>query len=339
MEIKTFEQSSYLTQVKRLRKLAEEALKLYPLNVKSIDFIQHGENSTFKVVDSKENKYLLRIHRNGYHTQEAILEELKWTESVSKSTNLMVPIPLRAKSHQLLETVFLPEVGSKRYVCIFHWIDGHNVWKSLSQKHLYLLGQKMGFLQKQSVKRKVKHRRYWDAEGLLGENPKMGPTKNLLVATKIQQKIVSESSEQTFQEISNYEKKNPNKLGLIHADMHLGNVIFTKEDMGIIDFDDCGFGAHMYDIVIPLIMSEFVLKERKELKQMPKYTEAMLNGYTEAMSINQADLDILKWYTKARGIAMLGWVQSRSENPMIKARFKRILTKFVKKLQKDKWSF
>ncbi len=51
-----FEKASYLSQLHRLRALAELALTKYPVRVKKIEFINHGENTTFKVTDlAKKN--------------------------------------------------------------------------------------------------------------------------------------------------------------------------------------------------------------------------------------------------------------------------------------------
>jgi Ser/Thr protein kinase RdoA (MazF antagonist) len=42
------------------------------------------------------------------------------------------------------------------------------------------------------------------------------------------------------------------QFGLIHADLHLDNALFWRDDVRIIDFDDCGFGYWLYDIAVSL---------------------------------------------------------------------------------------
>ena len=42
------------------------------------------------------------------------------------------------------------------------------------------------------------------------------------------------------------------QVGLIHADLHLDNALFWRDDVRIIDFDDCGFGYWLYDIAVSL---------------------------------------------------------------------------------------
>ena len=310
-------------------------LKRYPIKVKVIEFIHHGENCTFKVIDTKGKKYLLRIHRGGYHTKEAIQEELKWLESIHQTLDLKIPVPLRSKNSELLETGFVDGFSNPRNCCVFHWIEGGMVWKSLSPKHMHLLGQKMALLQLQSQKRKVSHRNYWHAEGLLGDQPKMGSILNLPEIKPSVQKFIAEQRKEVFSEIKNYERKFPEQLGLIHADMHLGNILFMEDDMGVIDFDDCGYGAYMYDVIVPLIMMEMVLKQTKQLKRRQEYQEAMLEGYATKKSLGAKDIEIISYYKKARRLLMLGWLQSRRDNPRIRAHYKKSVKSAVEYLKKN----
>lgn len=323
--MKAFEQSSYLAQVMRLRRLAEEALKRYPIKVKSIDFINHGENTTFKITDIKGVNYLLRIHRWGYHSKEAILEELSWLEDISKTTNIIVPKPLRSKDNNLIETILKESVTNERHVCVFHWIGGNSLWMALRPKHMHLIGQKMASLQIQSKKRKVYYRKYWDAEGLVGKNPKMGSILTLPSISHSTQKFVNDQRRETFKTLSRYEKKHPQNLGLIHADMHFGNLLFDKNDVGIIDFDDSGYGCIIYDIIVPLIMIESVLRQRKESDEYERYEAALLEGYSSLRPLSQEDIDMIIQYKKARRLSMLGWITSRMDNPSIKKIYKRNL--------------
>lgn len=333
--MKIFEESGYLAQVNRSRRLAEQALKRYQLKVKKIDFINHGENTTFKVEDQRGKNYLLRIHRAGYHTSAAINEELKWLEDISLRTDLIVPKPIRSKNNKLVESIYLEAMGRERNICLFHWIDGKFVWKSLSERHLCLIGKNMGILQKFTGNRKTKHRQYWAAEGLLGDQAKMGPITNLVMVTPAQQKFLLEKRDEVFNVLNNYEQKYPHRMGLVHTDMHFGNIVFNKDQVGIIDFDDCGHGAYMYDLTTPLIVAEYVLKERKEFKFMSQYQEALLNAYSEFMPLDQKDIDMILYYRKARSLLMLGWLQNRMDNPRLKKRFKENLERSIRFLEEN----
>lgn len=50
-------QPSYLSQVRKLRQMAEQVVKSYPIQNPQIQFIHHGENTTFKVSSTKRVIY------------------------------------------------------------------------------------------------------------------------------------------------------------------------------------------------------------------------------------------------------------------------------------------
>jgi Ser/Thr protein kinase RdoA (MazF antagonist) len=41
-------------------------------------------------------------------------------------------------------------------------------------------------------------------------------------------------------------------FGLIHADLHRFNLLFARDTVRPIDFDDCGFGPRLYDMAVTL---------------------------------------------------------------------------------------
>ncbi len=41
-------------------------------------------------------------------------------------------------------------------------------------------------------------------------------------------------------------------VGLIDADLHPGSDLFWRDDVRVIDLDDCGFGYWLYDIAVAL---------------------------------------------------------------------------------------
>ncbi|HET9218337.1 MAG TPA: GNAT family N-acetyltransferase [Terriglobia bacterium] len=65
-----------------LRLLPKQALRLYALRVESCGFLGHGENTTFKITANGGRQFLLRIHRNDYHSRDGIVEELRWLQGI-----------------------------------------------------------------------------------------------------------------------------------------------------------------------------------------------------------------------------------------------------------------
>jgi Ser/Thr protein kinase RdoA (MazF antagonist) len=143
-----FNQASYLTQVRRLRSLAEEVLCKFPIKPKAVHFIKHGANTIFKVVDHKNKAYVLRIHPPEYHTKEAILEEFKWINHILKKSDISVPRPLLTKKDTYLAEAFHPAISTLRYCDMFEWLPGKKLWKSIDSNYAYEMGLIIAQLQR-----------------------------------------------------------------------------------------------------------------------------------------------------------------------------------------------
>lgn len=326
-----FSKLSYNEQVKVLKKLAMVALERYPIAVKKIDFINHGENATFKVTDSKKSKYLLRICRNDYHTKEALLEELAWLKTLSKTKKFQVPVPILSKAKRLLESSFISEIPEGRKVALFKWTEGRFLKKAVSKKQMMALGILLANLHEESGKQKTRYRKYWDSEGLLGKKAKFGSIDKLSGASPRQQLAVTKTRKKILKSLKMFESLYPEKMGLIHADMHTGNFLFNRNGIAAIDFDDCGFGFFAYDVAIPIMSLNRLKNLNKKKKEILK--EAFISGYRQIRAWDQNDEALLEQLITARRLLMLGWLNLRSDNPRLKKYFKGALAQATRHLK------
>ena len=95
-------------------------------------------------------------------------------------------------------------------------------------------------------------------------------------------------------------------VGLIHADLHLGNALFEAGEVKLIDFDDCGTGPRLYDLAVALW----------ELRDKPKYSsfrDALVSAYTAERVIDVTHLDE---YIALRQVAFDLWYTGTAQvNP------------------------
>ena len=101
----------------------------------------------------------------------------------------------------------------------------------------------------------------------------------------------------------------PEVVGLIHADLHLDNALFVREEVGLIDFDDCGFGYRLYDIAVAL----WELRGRDDYES---FRAALVAGYTEHRPLPPDQLAHLDAFIAAREVAFALWFAGTAEvNP------------------------
>lgn len=330
-EVKPFNESSYLAQVRRLRDLAEGVLSKYHLKNYKMDFINHGENATFKVTTSKKN-YLLRLHRNSYHTRTAILEELKWLARLSKTSDIPAQKPLASKEGKLIESHFVEGV-KPRFCDILEWQPGRMKFQTISNNNFFNLGILIAKLHINTRDIKVHHRNYWTPEGLIGPKAKLGSILALKSVIPKDYPDLEKCRKMVLVKINQYQKRNLKKMGLIHADLHFGNLLWNKGVITPIDFDDCGFGFYAYDIAVTLYSSSRNLKSCG-IKKIKSSREALLEGYSSLLNLSKEDLEILPYFILARRLAMVAWLNDRRDNPRLLEYFNKSIKIIMKDFRK-----
>jgi Ser/Thr protein kinase RdoA (MazF antagonist) len=105
-------------------------------------------------------------------------------------------------------------------------------------------------------------------------------------------------------------------VGLIHADLHLDNALFWRDQVRIIDFDDCGFGYWLYDIAVAL----WELRHRNDYEQ---FRAALFQGYSRHRPL-PAGLAHLDDFIATREVAFGLWFTGhRAGQPRISRRPRR----------------
>ncbi|WKB37422.1 phosphotransferase [Terrilactibacillus sp. S3-3] len=94
----------------------------------------------------------------------------------------------------------------------------------------------------------------WDYDAMLGKNPEWGRQDGLGVTGK---------RKELFQKVAGIIKErldrfgqSPDRFGLIHADLRLTNLLVEKNELKVIDFDDCGYSWFLYDLAASLTFIE-----------------------------------------------------------------------------------
>jgi Ser/Thr protein kinase RdoA (MazF antagonist) len=96
----------------------------------------------------------------------------------------------------------------------------------------------------------------------------------------------------------------PDRYGLIHADLVPENLLVDGDRICVIDFDDAGFGWHLFELATSLY---FIAGE----SVYPAAREALIRGYRTERALSDETLERLPLFLAARGTTYLGWVHTR----------------------------
>ena len=149
-------------------------------------------------------------------------------------------------------------------------------------------------------------RHCWDEEGLLGDEPRMGRFWDHPALTP-QQRREFLKARIVLQGLLKKLGKNESNYGLIHADFLPDNIIVSEDELTLIDFDDCGYGWHLYEMgtaLLPQIKQPF----------FDDIVAAYLEGYRSERVFSREDEEALPAFLMLCSLNYLGWLQKRGDN-------------------------
>jgi Ser/Thr protein kinase RdoA (MazF antagonist) len=335
--LKPFEELTYRGQVERLRSVGEAALGEFGVRSPELRHIAHAENTTFQVRAARgghgrgpgapyaPGRYLLRIHRPGDQTPDAIASEISWLTALRNDLGLHVPDPVPARDGRGVVIVEVEGVPGPRACSLLRWMEGvTHGRKSERPSHLAMVGRIMAVMHSHAASWDRPEdfiRGRWDWDGLF-ESPGTAGTDESWVwdALPLKERRLYEASARNTADAMEDLGEGPEAFGLIHADLHLGNVLFGGGEARPIDFDDCADGLWLYDMAVTLY-------GYRSKEDWPVWRDALLNAYEEVRPLPDGVEEHLNTLMCGCCVSLMLWARARArENP----RFKKRLSGWVK---------
>jgi Ser/Thr protein kinase RdoA (MazF antagonist) len=294
-----------------------KALESFPVDVEDVELIAHSENVTFRVsVRGGNSDYALRLHRPGYNSIEELNSERAWTRALKKAG---VPVPASLPTHHgdNFELVDIPNAGKQCYAGMTTWFEGSPLSDYVETgsdvvervQTFRRIGEIAAAIHNQSAHWKEPAgfaRRRLDLDGLLGEAPLWGRFWEHADLTSAEVALLLRAREGARDSLRAYGER-PDNFSLIHADLHPDNIVYDGESLALIDFDDSGYGWHMYEIASALIEYRFA-------SGFGALRDALLEEYREHRPLAAQDADMLPAFLLIRGMAIMGWYHQRPEH-------------------------
>lgn len=308
-------------QFRRLREAALDACRQFGIEVVSLEPLNHGENTTFRVLDKLGEKHVIRIHRPGYQTFKSIDSELKFLEALSCGIDLNVPKPRKTPHGDHIVEVSASGVDGSRLAVAFNWIDGRFVDKRVTEDQLRGTGKLTASLHsfaENYTPPKGFERRVWDSEFTLkNAESRLGEF--------VDPQPFHSACELVRKQLDGFGRKK--EYGLIHADLHFGNVFFMKNGIAAIDFDDLGYAHFAYDYAVTL----------SSLRRRPQFDmlkDAYAEGYEAVRALPKDWIDRLEVFMAARVVFMVDWFFTRDDNPRLREYRAEALPKWCLDMQR-----
>jgi Ser/Thr protein kinase RdoA (MazF antagonist) len=323
-------------ELARLRRVGRSALAAVGLVAESVTLLQYEQNATFKV-RARGGLYVLRISRAGLQTAATVESEAAWLAALARDTSIVAPVPVASPDGRFVVEVDDPELNGTRLCVVFEWLEGRRASGRPTPGHLAELGGLIAGLQRHALGWKPPPgfvRPRIDRLTSAGQRASIGPSASVPAsvlipavedaeaALELVTRLMSADAGAQFRDALELAwsttrtlRDRSEPMGLIHADLHLDNVLFQDGQIRVIDFDDCGWGYPLYDVAVELT----------EITQRPDYdrlSDALLGSYASVRPLPpgyEAQLAAFKAY---RLMQVLIWILESRDHPAFRDRWR-----------------
>jgi Ser/Thr protein kinase RdoA (MazF antagonist) len=298
----------------QLTATAERAIRFWDLGESELTLVSRSENVVFKVERSAQPHYALCLHRPGYNTFNELRAECTWTEALSHA-GIRVPRHRYTTANEPYAQVLLADTQQQLRVGMIEWIDGVSLGSLIDAAddderldYFRQLGGVIAQAHNQAVAWEAPSgftRRRWDADGLMGADPLWGQFWRAPQLSHAQGKVFAQARAKMHSLLTDYGEPEA-EFSLVHADLHPYNMLVDGVGIQIIDFDDCGYSWHLYDIAVALY-------NYRDHPQFTDIRDVLVAGYRAVRPLGGVSLDRLPVFFLIRSLVWLGWINGRPE--------------------------
>jgi Ser/Thr protein kinase RdoA (MazF antagonist) len=299
--------------LEEMQALALIALRDWDLEVRNLAPIKVRENAVFRIDLAGGGRAVLRVHRSGYHSDAELDSEFVWMRAL-QAAGIPVPRVIRSRHGRDFEVIATSAIRA-RQIDVFEWIDGcqlGSVESGVSGEgaaiadQYHMIGAIAARMHNHTAdwQQPTGFRRHaWDVAGLVGEQPLWGRFWELAALSPAQRSLLLRVRAKIAGALSGYGMKS-DRYGLIHADLVPENLLVDGHRVQVIDFDDAGFGWHLFELATSLY---FITGD----SIYPAAREGLIRGYRSEREMPDEALDWLPLFLAVRGTTYLGWVHTR----------------------------
>jgi len=300
--------------VAELERMVAVSLPQWSLSPRTaVSVLNLSENATFALSDPEDGRELvLRVHRVGYSSPEEIRSELAWIEALRMEQVVETATPVAGRDGEPLQTLAsLPGAPSRLAVAFarlpgaapdpagdaIRWFDRLGELTARMHRHSRGWNLPPGF-----------QRKRWDLNSMVGPEAFWGSWRKAIGLTPAGSGIIEAALRLIERRLARY-GSGPDRFGLVHADLHLANLLVDDTHLRIIDFDDCGFSWFLYDFATAVSFIE-------HQPNVPELLAAWLAGYRRVGLLSEEDLAEIPTFVILRRILLSAWFASHSEVPL-----------------------
>jgi Ser/Thr protein kinase RdoA (MazF antagonist) len=277
----------------------------------AIQLLNVSENATFALTDPVgARELILRVHRVGYCTAQEIRSELAWINALRADGVIETAAPIAGSNGELVQIVDSPSGRPSRYAVAFERLPGREPGTGDTVQWFERLGELSARMHAHARSWTLPPgfcRRRWDLEAMVGTHGYWGSWRAAIGLDPAGIATLEQALTFIRRRIERF-GTDPQRFGLIHADLRLANLLVSEPHLRIIDFDDCGFSWFLYDFA-----SAVSFIEHEPI--VPDLLQAWVMGYRKVAPLSGEELEEIPTFVVLRRILLMAWLASHAEIP------------------------
>ncbi|MBB4266137.1 phosphotransferase enzyme family protein [Roseospira visakhapatnamensis] len=279
-----------------------------------VTLLNISENATFLAREAgadptSDDTIVLRVYRPGYHTRQEIESELDWITDLRAHHVVDTPEPLAVAGGGHIATFALN--GDHRAVAAFAFMSGAEPspdtdltgnFHTLGAISARLHAHARAWTRPQGFRRKT-----WTWDTTVGPTPHWGDWRAAMGLEPAGAAVLARACRVLRARLEAH-GTGPDRFGLIHADLRLANLLVEGDRLGVIDFDDCGFGWFGYDFAAAVSFLEHE-------PYIPDLQDAWVAGYRTVAPLRAEEEAMLPTFVMLRRVLLTAWLASHAETP------------------------
>ena len=267
-----------------------------------------SENATYLVGDT--DPMVLRVHRPGYHSLDAIRSELSWMAALRTETDVVTPHLITARDGSDVVAASVGDVTL--HVDAVTFVPGCTAEDAPAAVGFDQLGRLTAVMHDhvrgwQAPEFFTRFR--WDLETMLSPAARWGDWRGAPNLDDDGAALIAQAADRIQARLTEF-GTGPDRFGLVHADLRLANLMVNPEDPGgpitVIDFDDSGWSWYLTDVGA---MVSFI-EDTPEAEQM---IADWLTGYRSARDLPGDHLELIPTFVMLRRIMLSAWIGTHAD--------------------------
>lgn len=290
--MKPYEQLTFRGKLRRLRGLAEDALRQFGVTAVRLKLIGYDTNLMYRVWSEAGQQYALRIADPKWRSAETAVSEVMWLDALARDTDIPVP---RIRRTPAGEAIVFPQAAgapSDRHALLMGWLPGVLLGKRLTVPNITKMGELFGKLHLHGANWRPPNGftgRHFDQMLSRGE-PNMLFAESSLAAydahTEVLLRQMNDHVAQTYAALDTAD------LRVIHCDLWHDNIKIHWGQLCPFDFEDTIWGFRLHDMAMALLD---LYEDVGNPEQYARLLAAFRTGYEALLPWPEGEMVLLQF--------------------------------------------